>query len=167
MQGATGAEAPKGTGAVTFPHFQAQGFNAIGIGIVAFPHFQAQGFAPSPAAVGTGTIAFPHFQVLGRHTVVSPVIVFAPTGPKLATAYIHSPWYPRQRLALLTTANNIDRSFTAVSRLGTKDTGQGACHISTKDPALLRDTGILTHGNLLVITSPIAPPWVGVLVTTQ
>lgn len=167
MEGALGAQNPAGTSVITFPHFMAQGGDPMGIGIVSFPAFMAQGYAESPTGVGIGVITLPAFRIQGTQSFVSPVIVFTSTGPRLATAYIHSPWYPRERLGVLTTANNIDRSFTAVSRLGTKDTGQGALHISTREPALLRDSGILTHGNLLVITSPVVAPWVGVLVTTQ
>lgn len=112
----------------------------------------------------SGGVTFSGSSSFAFRRAATPVV---PTGPKLATVYIHSPWYPRHRLACLTTAHDIDRSFTAVSRLGTKDTGQGACRISNQDPALLSDPKVLEHGNLMVITSPISAPWVGVLLSTE
>lgn len=71
----------------------------------------------------------------------------------VAQVFVHSPYWPYSRIAELRTAHSIDRSF---ERMGP---GQASIKVSHGDSAISPD--VMKRGNLLVITSTVAPPWVG------
>lgn len=95
---------------------------------------------------------------LGVQASVSNVLA-AQRPLRHARAYIHSPWAPYERMAELTTAFNMDRSYVRM------DSGTGALHLASNDPQINSD--ILNYGNLLVIESDYISPWVGTILTVQ
>jgi len=80
--------------------------------------------------------------------------------PLYPVVFIHSEAWPRQLLAVLTSAHGIDRSFVAMQpgRNG-RDTGQAQFGVSARDAQLSSD--VLKHGQLLAIESAGMPVWAG------
>ncbi len=73
--------------------------------------------------------------------------------PRRAHVYLREPWWPFPRIAELVTAHDINRSFAIL------EPGQADVRISRLDPQISTDT--LRRGNLLEITGPHTPTWVG------
>ena len=80
--------------------------------------------------------------------------------PLYPVVFIHSEAWPRQLLAVLTSAHGIDRSHVAMQpgRNG-RDTGQAQFGVSAADAQLSPD--VLKHGQLLAIESAGMPVWAG------
>ena len=82
------------------------------------------------------------------------------------TWFIHSAWWPRHQLAVLSTAASGDRSFVGTQSLQqAHQPGQASVSISARDPQITPD--ILRHGNLLVCESPGFPTWAGPILNIE
>lgn len=98
-----------------------------------------------------------------NHRQRPPRIRVELSGP---TWFIHSPWWPRHQLAVLTTVQGSDRSFVGMQSLQVaRQPGQASLAISSLDPQITPD--VLRHGNLLVCESPGFPTWAGPILNIE
>lgn len=88
--------------------------------------------------------------------IITVVYTTLTTRKRRARVSIHSPWWPRERLAEISSAHNIDRSFVYLQ------SGRALCDISMNDSALTPT--LLIGGNYLVIESDDMPDWAGAIV---
>lgn len=85
-------------------------------------------------------------------------------------AFVHSGHWPREQVAVLTSAHGLDRSYTGMAALQTgKQMGQAALSLAVNDASFagLRRRGYLEHGALLAVESPGLPVWAGPILTIE
>lgn len=104
----------------------------------------------SISVVGSGGIVF------GGSGVVSFDRGGAAPIPPLPRVYVRNPYWPRERIAELTSAANADRAWLRM------DAGQCIVQVNRYDEMLSQD--VLKAGNLLEVEAPDAPLWAGPMV---
>lgn len=88
-----------------------------------------------------------------RVRTTSPSTLPAPTLPRV---YVRNPYWPRERIAELTSAHNADRAWLRM------DAGQCVVQVNRYDEMLSAD--VLKAGNLLEVEAADAPLWAGPIV---
>jgi hypothetical protein len=98
------------------------------------------------------------YTVNAPNRKTTPVVIRTVT--RYPVVFVHSRDWPRHQIAVLTSANAIDRSFVAMQPgKNGRDTGQAQLSVSARDAQLSGD--VLQHGQIIVVESAGFPVWAG------